>query len=66
MSAITVQLQQQLGAFQQIGVIGNTGNSSATHVHVEVRASLDPNDTDWGNACANSTRKSCFCGETLE
>ncbi len=47
LSAITVQVGQQLDAFQQVGIIGNTGNSSATHVHVEVRASTDANTTDW-------------------
>ncbi len=47
LSAITVQVGQQISAFQQVGVIGNTGNSSATYVHVEVRASLDANTTDW-------------------
>jgi hypothetical protein len=48
MSMITVQLNQPLGANAQIGVIGNTGNSTATHLHLEVRASADPNDTMWG------------------
>ena len=44
-----MQVGQQLSAFQQIGIIGNTGNSSATHVHVEVRASTDANTTDWSS-----------------
>ncbi|HVU14175.1 MAG TPA: peptidoglycan DD-metalloendopeptidase family protein [Phototrophicaceae bacterium] len=47
MSAVTVQQGQTLGPNAQIGVIGNTGNSTATHVHVEVHASLNANDTNF-------------------
>ncbi len=48
MSAVNVSLQQTLGAFQQIGVIGNTGNSTALHVHVEIHASMNANDSNFG------------------
>ena len=47
LSVISVQVGQQLDAFEQVGIIGNTGNSSATHVHVEVRASTQPLTADW-------------------
>jgi murein DD-endopeptidase MepM/ murein hydrolase activator NlpD len=49
MSAVSVQLQQTVPVLGQIGVIGNTGNSSALHVHVEVHAGLNANDTNWGS-----------------
>ncbi len=49
LSVVSVQVGQQLSAFQQLGIIGNTGNSSATHVHVEVRASTNANTTDWSS-----------------
>ena len=48
MSAISVALQQNVPVLGQIGVIGNTGNSTGLHLHVEVHASLNANDTSWG------------------
>ncbi|MEZ4668363.1 MAG: peptidoglycan DD-metalloendopeptidase family protein [Anaerolineae bacterium] len=34
---------------QQIATCGNTGNSEATHLHLEIRASRDANFTHWAN-----------------
>jgi murein DD-endopeptidase MepM/ murein hydrolase activator NlpD len=34
---------QQLTANQQLGACGNTGNSEAAHLHLEVRAGSNPN-----------------------
>ncbi|MFN8448705.1 MAG: SH3 domain-containing protein [Anaerolineae bacterium] len=44
----SIDMHVQLAPYTQIGVIGNTGNSTATHLHLEVRASSNPNDTFWG------------------
>ncbi len=41
-------MQVQLAPFAQIGLIGMTGNATGTHVHVEVHASTNPNDTNFG------------------
>jgi murein DD-endopeptidase MepM/ murein hydrolase activator NlpD len=49
LSAINVQVGQTLAPSQQVGVIGNTGNSSATHLHLEVHASFNPVDTNWSS-----------------
>jgi murein DD-endopeptidase MepM/ murein hydrolase activator NlpD len=38
-----------VGPGQQIGTCGNTGNSEATHIHLEMRASASPNFTGWFN-----------------
>jgi murein DD-endopeptidase MepM/ murein hydrolase activator NlpD len=43
-----IDMHVQLAPNTQIGIIGNTGNSTATHLHLEVRASTNPNDTFWG------------------
>ncbi|MCC6802622.1 MAG: M23 family metallopeptidase, partial [Anaerolineae bacterium] len=43
-----IDMHVQVAPYTQIGVIGNTGNSTATHLHLEVRASSNPNDTFWG------------------
>lgn len=48
LSAVNVQVGQTLAGSQQVGVIGNTGNSTATHLHIEVHASFNPVDTNWG------------------
>jgi hypothetical protein len=39
----TVNAGQQLSAGQQFGGCGNTGNSEAAHLHLEVRAGSNPN-----------------------
>jgi hypothetical protein len=38
----TARNGQQLGAYEQFGQCGNTGNSEATHLHLEVRAGSNP------------------------
>jgi hypothetical protein len=49
MSSISVQAGQQVSALGGLGVIGNTGNSTAQHLHLEVHASLNPNDVSFGS-----------------
>lgn len=39
---------QELAPGALIGTCGNTGNSQATHLHLEVRASTNPSETSWG------------------
>ncbi|MFN8372667.1 MAG: SH3 domain-containing protein [Anaerolineae bacterium] len=39
----TARNGQQLGGYEQFGQCGNTGNSEATHLHLEVRAGSNPN-----------------------
>jgi peptidase M23-like protein len=41
-----------LGANALVGTCGDTGNSEATHLHLEVRASTNPNDA-WANMKKN-------------
>jgi murein DD-endopeptidase MepM/ murein hydrolase activator NlpD len=48
LSRVDVQVGQPLMPLTQVGVIGNTGNSTATHLHIEVRASYNDADTNWG------------------
>lgn len=38
---------QNLAPNQPLGTCGNTGNSSGAHLHLEVRASMNPNDPNW-------------------
>ncbi|GAB4574971.1 MAG: hypothetical protein Kow0077_24130 [Anaerolineae bacterium] len=38
---------QALTPGQPIGTCGNTGNSEAPHLHLEIRASRNPNETSW-------------------
>jgi hypothetical protein len=45
MSVLSVSDNQALTPFQQLGIIGNTGNSTALHLHVEVHASTNANDS---------------------
>ncbi len=42
-----VSAGQTLSSRAIIGTCGDTGNSEATHLHLELRASLNPNDTNW-------------------
>lgn len=44
---ISVEVNQELAPSAQIGTCGNTGNSEAPHLHLEVRASTNPNDLNW-------------------
>jgi hypothetical protein len=48
LAAATVMTGQTVTGGQQIGTCGNTGNSQAPHLHLEVRASTNPN-AQWGN-----------------
>lgn len=43
---------QAVAPSQKIGTCGNTGNSEAAHLHLEVRASMNPND-QWANMRPN-------------
>jgi len=36
-----------LGPGQAIGTCGNSGNSEAPHVHLEIRASTSASETSW-------------------
>jgi hypothetical protein len=47
LQAASVAVGQTVSAGQQIGTCGNTGNSQATHLHLEVRVSTNPNP-QWG------------------
>ncbi|MEP7291772.1 MAG: M23 family metallopeptidase [Chloroflexota bacterium] len=47
LKSVSLQAGQVLAPFQEIGIIGNSGNSSALHLHLEVRASLNPADNNW-------------------
>jgi murein DD-endopeptidase MepM/ murein hydrolase activator NlpD len=44
-----VEAGQILAPGQQFATNGNSGNSEAAHLHLEVRASKDPNFTHWAN-----------------
>ncbi len=47
LQTISVQPNQEFEANTQIGTLGNSGNSTGPHLHLEVRAHQDPNLTDW-------------------
>ena len=47
MSSLSVLLQQQVGALGQLGVIGQAGNATVVHLHLEVHASTNANDTNF-------------------
>jgi len=53
LSAISVSVGQDLNTATQVGLAGNTGNSDAPHLHLEVRASSNPNTTDWASMRSN-------------
>jgi murein DD-endopeptidase MepM/ murein hydrolase activator NlpD len=44
---------QMAAAGAVIGGCGDTGNSEATHLHLEMRASTNPNDTNWAGMKKN-------------
>ena len=44
MSEITVSVGQRVGRGQEVGKIGNAGNSTGPHLHFEVRSNGDPVD----------------------
>jgi hypothetical protein len=46
MSRIDVVDKAPVTAGTQLGLLGNTGNSSGPHLHLEVRVSLSPNETN--------------------
>ncbi|MBK8031548.1 MAG: peptidoglycan DD-metalloendopeptidase family protein [Chloroflexi bacterium] len=47
LSTVVVGLNQDVGPGVPVGGCGNTGNSEASHLHLEVRASVNPQDTNW-------------------
>lgn len=47
LNSIDAAVGADLPAHAVVGTNGNTGNSTGAHLHLEVRASLNPNDTDW-------------------
>ena len=49
LQTIAVQADQEFGANTQIGTLGNSGNSTGPHLHLEVRAHQNPNLTDWAS-----------------
>lgn len=51
LSDITVKTGQLVGSGQRIGYVGSTGNSSGSHLHLEVRKNdlpVDPAEFLWG------------------
>jgi len=44
---ISVSVRQELPPSTAVGACGNTGNSQATHLHLEVRASVSAEDINW-------------------
>jgi len=52
LSAINASVNQDLPPNAVLGACGNTGNSNGAHLHLEVRASLNPNE-NWSSMRAN-------------
>ncbi len=50
---IDAKLGQKVEGGAQIATCGNTGNSEATHLHLEVRAWKDANETSWAKMGVN-------------
>ena len=46
---ILAQTGQQLSANQQIGTMGNSGNSTGAHLHLEIRSGADADEPRWAN-----------------
>jgi murein DD-endopeptidase MepM/ murein hydrolase activator NlpD len=44
---------QALAAGQPVGTCGDTGNSQAAHLHLEIRASMNANDINWAGMKKN-------------
>lgn len=53
LSAINVTQGQTLPPNQRIGALGNSGNSSGPHLHLELRAWNNPNETSYGRMISN-------------
>lgn len=53
LSGINVAAGDEVAGGAKIGSAGNTGNSTAVHLHLEVRASTNANETSWFNMRAN-------------
>jgi SH3-like domain-containing protein len=53
MSALNVQQGQTVEPGQRLGTCGNSGNSTGPHLHLEVRAWNDPNETSTGRMLPN-------------
>jgi murein DD-endopeptidase MepM/ murein hydrolase activator NlpD len=47
LQSISVQPNQEFGPNTLIGTLGNAGNSTGPHLHLEVRMHQNPNETQW-------------------
>ncbi len=45
--------KQELAPNQAVGTCGDTGNSEAAHLHLEIRASMNANDINWAGMKKN-------------
>lgn len=53
LNSIDVRVGQDVMANQQIGTVGNTGNSTGAHLHLEIRAWNNPDETSFGRMLSN-------------